>query len=305
MTGIFQRFTGKKKSEASKAATSHPGDEPTLPLQNRHETIAAPTSTQIEPPQFLVGIGHSVGRQRDHNEDALFTYTTNLLSDTLILPFGFYVVADGMGGHQYGEKASAIAVRAMATTVLEAISTPLFNPPTAFPPELLQNAMEKGIQSAHDTILEQASGGGSTLTAALVVGDTLAIAHIGDSRAYAISPEGHIRALTRDHSLVNRLVELGQITPDEAASHPQRNVLYRALGQVEPLESEILSMPVPTSGYLLLCSDGLWGLISDDEIRTYVTTAASPIQACQALVAAANAAGGPDNITAILVQFLA
>jgi protein phosphatase len=138
-----------------------------------------------------------------------------------------------------------------------------------------------------------------------VAGNTLAIAHIGDSRAYVIYPEGQIRALTRDHSLVKRLVELGQITPDEAAIHPQRNVLYRALGQVEPIESEILTMPVPTSGYLLLCSDGLWGLISDEQIHKLVTTSASPAQACRALVDAANSAGGPDNITAILVQFLA
>lgn len=304
MTGIFQKFTGKKKTEPSKAAGRRPGDEPTLPLRVGNETNAPPDAGQVRPAQLLVGIGHSVGMQRDHNEDALFTYTTNLISDTLILPFGFYVVADGMGGHKFGEKASAIAVHAMATTVLAALSAPLFDPPTALTPEMLQNALHEGVQAAHNTILEHTPGSGSTLTAALVVGDTLAIAHVGDSRAYAIYPEGHIRALTRDHSLVQRLVELGQITPDEAAFHPQRNVLYRALGQVEPLESEIRSMPSPTSGFLLLCSDGLWGLISDEEIRTYVTAASSPTQACQALVEAANAAGGPDNITAVLIQFL-
>jgi protein phosphatase len=138
----------------------------------------------------------------------------------------------------------------------------------------------------------------------VIAGGTVALAHVGDSRAYAIYPEGHIQVLTRDHSLVKRLVELGQITPDEAAIHPQRNVLYRALGQVEPLESEILSFPTPPAGFLLLCSDGLWGLIPDEEMRTYVTAAASPTQACQALVEAANAAGGPDNITVVLVQFL-
>jgi protein phosphatase len=163
--------------------------------------------------------------------------------------------------------------------------------------------MQSGIQAAHDAILKHASGGGSTLTSALVVGDTLVIAHIGDSRAYAIYSEGVIQALTRDHSLVKRLVELGQITQAEAANHPQRNVLYRALGQVEPLESEILTVAVPRPGFLLLCSDGLWGLISDEDIRTFVTAAATPTLACQALVDAANAAGGPDNITAVLIQF--
>lgn len=304
MTGILQRFSGKKKTGLPQTSGYNPGDEPTIPVRTGNETNPALAGGFAGPPQLLVGIGHSVGKQRDHNEDALFTYTTNLISDTLSLPFGLYVVADGMGGHRYGEKASAIAVHAMATTVLAALSAPLFAPSDDLTPETLQNAMQDGIQAAHNAILKHASGGGSTLTAAVIAGGTLALAHVGDSRAYAIYSEGRIQALTRDHSLVKRLVELGQITPDEAASHPQRNVLYRALGQVEPLESEIMSFPIPPSGFLLLCSDGLWGLIPDEEIRTYVTAAASPTQACQALVEAANAAGGPDNISAVLVQFL-
>lgn len=304
MTSIFQRFTGKKKTEPSKAAGRHPEDEPTLPLRVGNETSVPLAAAHAGPAQLLVGVGHSIGKQREHNEDALFTYTTNLISDTLILPFGFYVVADGMGGHKFGEKASAMAVQVMANIVLKALSAPVFDPPTALTPEMLQNIMQEGVQSAHDSILEHAPGSGSTLTAALVAGDTLTIAHIGDSRAYALYPEGRILALTRDHSLVKRLVEMGQITPDEAAIDPRRNVLYRALGQVEPLEAEILSMPAPTSGCLLLCSDGLWGLISDEEIRVIVNAAASPTLACQTLVEAANAAGGPDNISVVLVQFL-
>jgi protein phosphatase len=303
VTGIFQRFIGKKKTEPTETTRRPPGDEPTLPLAPKIAPGAPSITEQLEPLQFLVGIGHSVGKQRDHNEDALFTYTTNLLSDTVVMPCGFYVIADGMGGHKFGEKASAIAVRSMATSVLTAVSAPLFGPSEDLTPEKLQDAMQSGIQAAHDAILTHASGGGSTLTSALVVGDTLVIAHIGDSRACAIYSEGVIQALTRDHSLVKRLVELGQITQAEAANHPQRNVLYRALGQVEPLESEILTMPVPRPGFLLLCSDGLWGLISDEDIRTFVTAAATPTLACQALVDAANAAGGPDNITAVLIQF--
>jgi serine/threonine protein phosphatase PrpC len=303
VTGIFHRFTGKKKTETPEASGRRMSDDPTIPLAPKVSPGAPGVPSPLEPPQFLVGIGHSVGRQRGHNEDALFTYTTNLLSDTLILPFGFYVVADGMGGHKFGEKASAIAVRAMAASVLATLSAPLFSLPEDLPPEKLQNAMQAGILAAHETILEHASGGGSTLTSALVLGDTLIIAHIGDSRAYAIYPEGVIQALTRDHSLVKRLVELGQISIDEAANHPQRNVLYRALGQIEPLEAEFLTMPIPRPGFLLLCSDGLWGLITDEDIRTYVIAAATPTLACQALVEAANLAGGPDNITAVLIQF--
>jgi protein phosphatase len=128
------------------------------------------------------------------------------------------------------------------------------------------------------------------------------IAHVGDSRAYSIDSQGKIEALTRDHSLVKRLVELGQISREEAAIHPQRNVLYRALGQGEPFDPDIKRMQIPENGYLLICSDGLWGVVPEEEIAKVIITSATPDLACQALIDAANAAGGPDNITAILIQ---
>jgi len=132
----------------------------------------------------------------------------------------------------------------------------------------------------------------------------MTIGHVGDSRAYAIRSGGRIDALTRDHSLVKRLEELGQISSEEAAAHPQRNVLYRALGQGEVLEPDIFTSPFPQPGYLLLCSDGLWSVISNDTIYSIVHDATSLQGACQALITAANDAGGPDNITAVLVQLI-
>lgn len=111
-----------------------------------------------------------------------------------------------------------------------------------------------------------------------------------------------MEVLTRDHSLVQRLVELGQITDAEAAVHPQKNVLYRALGQGEPFSPDISTSPIPPNGYLLICSDGLWGVVPEEEITRIIFEAANPQEACSALVAAANEAGGPDNITAILVH---
>jgi protein phosphatase len=130
----------------------------------------------------------------------------------------------------------------------------------------------------------------------------MTIAHVGDSRAYLIGPDSQFEALTRDHSLVNRLVELGQITTDEAAVHPQRNVLYRALGQGEPFDADINSIQMPGSGYLLLCSDGLWSVVNESELQRLVKESNSPEEACQRMVEAANAAGGPDNISAILIR---
>jgi serine/threonine protein phosphatase PrpC len=111
-----------------------------------------------------------------------------------------------------------------------------------------------------------------------------------------------MKPLTRDHSLVKRLEELGQLTPEEAAIHPQRNVLYRALGQGEPFEPEVITAPVPDSGYLLICSDGLWGVVPERELGMIIKNSTTLHDACQYMVDAANEAGGPDNISAILVR---
>jgi protein phosphatase len=113
-----------------------------------------------------------------------------------------------------------------------------------------------------------------------------------------------MQVITQDHSLVHRLVELGQISEQEALVHPQRNVLYRALGQSEPFRPDILTHPMPRPGFLLMCSDGLWGVLSEKEMFQIITSARNPAIACKNLVDAANAAGGPDNISVILVQYL-
>jgi PPM family protein phosphatase len=254
----------------------------------------------MEPPQILAACGQSTGLQRDHNEDALFTLTTNLISDTRHIRFGLYIVADGMGGHQNGEVASAAAIRTMAGYVLRKIYLPLFSNTAIAPEESLQEIMGLAVLDAHKFILKQAVGGGTTLTAALVLGDQMTIAHVGDSRAYAIHQDGKMELLTRDHSLVKRLEELGQITTDEAAVHPQRNVLYRALGQGEPLEPDIVTAHIPENGFILLCSDGLWGVVEEEKILEIIASASSPDQACHQMIQAANEAGGPDNISAIL-----
>ena len=320
MPGFFQRLFRKRKTSPQSNLVDSSTDQPTQPLSKPlAETTAEETPAEktlrkkaagdklldqslLKPPQLIVGIGHSAGMQRDHNEDALFALTSNLISDETYLPFGLYIVADGMGGHKHGEIASGIAVRAMASHVIHEIYSPLISLPPTKSSESVQEVMRKGIQAAHLAILKQTPGGGTTLTGVLVLGDQMTIAHVGDSRAYILHPDGRIQVLTRDHSLVKRLVELGQITSAEAAVHPQRNVLYRALGQGEPIDAEIITTPSPKSGYVLLCSDGLWGVVAEQEVFDLVTSAPSPAQACQSLVAAANAAGGPDNITAVLIH---
>jgi serine/threonine protein phosphatase PrpC len=279
-------------------------EDATKPLGPMPDMITAvPTTADgLKPPQLMAGCGQSVGRQREHNEDALFSLTTTIANNGGNLQFGLYVVADGMGGHQHGEVASEIATRSMAEYVIRNLYTPLFSVQPQPPDETLQEILENGVSYAHDSILANVSGGGTTLTTVLILGKQMIIAHVGDSRVYLIDMHGEMRALTRDHSLVKRLVELGQLTPDEAAIHPQRNVLYRALGQGEPFEPETITAPLPQPGFLLICSDGLWGVVPEEELGKIIITADTPQQACATMVEAANAAGGPDNISAILVR---
>ncbi len=270
------------------------------------DKITTPVDTKTvgySSPHINVGYGLSTGKQRDHNEDAFFTLTTFFSFNESEIPFGLYIVADGMGGHKNGEIASELAIRTIAGNVLNEIYTPMMslNPQQS---ELsFREVFYTGIEKANSEIITNSYGGGTTVTAVLIVGDQMTIAHVGDSRVYSVSVEGELEPLTRDHSLVKRLQELGQITPEEAAVHPQRNVLYRALGQGEPFEPEIISTKRPESGSLLVCSDGLWSIVGQDGLRTIIKSGVSPQDICDRLIDAANDSGGPDNITAIMVEF--
>lgn len=300
--GFLKRLLTKTSRRMAKPILTQ---EATQPLPSMR-VIAQKPLTQVDavlsPFQFVVGYGQSVGRQRNHNEDALFTLTSSLLSNATQVPFGLYVVADGMGGHKHGELASEIAVRAMANTVIQKLFLLLFSFPPQIPEHSLQEILQEGVHAAHQAIRKQTPGGGTTLTTCLILGEQLIIAHVGDSRAYLIEPSGQFHVLTRDHSLVKRLEELGQITAEQAATHPQRNVLYRAVGQGEPFDAEVYTYPLPHSVHLMVCSDGLWGVVPESRMANIIASASSPAQACQDLIVAANDAGGPDNITVILVR---
>lgn len=272
--------------------------------------VTAPLSPEVPtksenifyPPQFAFGCAQSSGKQRDHNEDALFALSSVLASDNTNIPFGLFIIADGMGGHQHGEVASSVAIRTMASHVIQKLFVPMNSPDRQTPDVSLQEVLQAGVLEAHQSILKEAVGGGTTLTTALYVGNQLMISHVGDSRAYAIHPDGRIHVITRDHSLVKRLEELGQITSSEAAIHPQRNVLYRALGQGEPFEPDVTTYPMPHKGHILLCSDGLWGVISEKDMFEIIRSSTSLQQACHQMVEVANNAGGPDNISVILIR---
>jgi PPM family protein phosphatase len=299
---FFRKIFGRSPEPAQKnfdnAVTAPLSD---VQLQSIRSTA---TVNHFEPVHLLVTSAQSVGRQRELNEDCLFTISTTIAGHSSNPPFGLFIIADGMGGHQNGEVASNTAIRVVSGFIMKKFHAVLFQQPPMQLEESLQEIMQAAIAEAQRVVLSEAPGSGTTVTAALVLGQQLTIGHVGDSRGYLIYNDQRIEAVTRDHSLVRRLEELGQITAAEAAVHPQRNVLYRALGQGETLDADLLTIPFPVGGYLLLCSDGLWGVVPDEEMKRIIFEAPTIQRGCQNLIAAANAAGGPDNISAILVQFL-
>jgi protein phosphatase len=213
-----------------------------------------------------------------------------------------FVVADGMGGHTDGEHASAIAVRILAQYVLKQIVLPQLQSSeitsdTKTIPEVLSEAME----AAHTTVQAEYPNAGTTATCAVMRGELAYIAHIGDSRAYLIT-DGQMERLTRDHTLVQRLVELGELTEEEAEVHPQKNVLYRSIGQGESFEIDAATRRLPPSSRLLICSDGLWGVLGEERMAEIIGACDEPQEACDRLIMAANESGGPDNISAIVVK---
>ncbi len=205
-----------------------------------------------------------------------------------------FIVADGMGGHRGGEVASAVAIESFIA----------FERKNGHLPPLLR--LREGITAANRAVLKLAGeepeleGMGTTFTAILVERGVY-LGHVGDSRAY-IWREGSLRLMTRDHSLVERMVREGFISPREARFHPQRNVILRALGIAGGLEVDLDEMEVRPGDRLLLCSDGLTCCVEDGEIEDMLSDIPDLESCCHALVDAANARGGLDNITVVLVE---
>lgn len=227
------------------------------------------------------------GRVRAGNEDSFF------VGD------GVFAVADGMGGHQAGEIASATALEPLRELDVSDISDPAE----------IGAALAVAVEAANTLVVERADadpaleGMGTTLTAIVVRDGRLHVAHVGDSRAYLLRDDERISQLTTDHTLVERLVQDGRLSRDEAATHPQRNVITRAIGHGATVEVEVLPPIMLQEGdQILLCSDGLSGPVDDDRIAKVLADSADGQAAVSGLLAHANAAGGPDNITAVLLR---
>jgi serine/threonine protein phosphatase PrpC len=297
---IFNWLLGSKTTPTKTLDTAN-----TAPLSDQQlQAIVNNQNPRFDLQQLIAAGGQSVGKQRELNEDSLLAITSTMAGNSGNLPFGLYIIADGMGGHQFGEVASNAAIRTVAGYVLRKFHSYLFQIKTDTMDESFQEIMLAAVSEAQRAIQREAPGSGTTLTAALVLGQQITVAHVGDSRAYFVYPDGRIEAITRDHSLVKRLEELGHISPEEAENYPHRNVLYRALGQGEILEPDIFTIAFPQPASLMICSDGLWGVVSEQDLVRSITEAPNLQRACQNLVTAANLAGGPDNISVVLAQLI-
>jgi PPM family protein phosphatase len=235
----------------------------------------------------LVATGRSdVGKVREGNEDALLVKNS------------VFAVADGMGGHLAGEVASATALEP-----IEALDGRVFPDATE-----AATALTNAVVAANATVSKLATdnplyrGMGTTLTAALLEGRRIHVAHVGDSRAYLLRG-GQFSQLTDDHTLVQHLVDEGQITREEAAHHPQRSIITRAIGVSPEVDVDSMTLDLQPGDQLLMCSDGLTGVVEDRVIAELLDRTVDPDAAVEELVRLANQAGGPDNITVVLLRY--
>jgi protein phosphatase len=243
-----------------------------------------------------IGMLTDVGQIRTVDEDSILTADLSFGVNSKKSNFHLLVVADGMGGHAKGEEASKIALSAISRSVISELvnDTPF------------TKLLEQGIQNANQDILDytarhpESSGMGTTSVCAIVEGNAVHLANVGDSRAYVISDD-EIRRVTKDHSFVQSLVDQGEITEAESREHPQKNVITKAIGIGTSIEADTMRLTLDSDESLLLCCDGVIAHLPDDDIHKIIRDSPDPQTACKEIVDMANERGGSDNISLIIL----
>lgn len=243
----------------------------------------------------------NVGTKRTHNEDNFAVLEDDQL----------YIVADGMGGHASGEVASQLAI----DTLRDFFKATSADPEATWPYKMdksrgyEENRLVTGIKLANLRIFEanqrdpKLRGMGTTIVAILIVDDGVLVGHVGDSRVYRLR-DGKLEQLTEDHSLLNDYIKMKRLTEAEIANFPHKNIIVRALGMKDIVKVDVVLDPPKPGDLYLLCSDGLSGPVSDDEIRDIASSTHDLKGVCSKLIERANQNGGPDNITAVLVKWM-
>ncbi len=232
-----------------------------------------------------------VGVVRDMNQDYYFS------SDTAVgnLP-NLFIVADGMGGHKAGDYASRYTIE----RVVASVSRNSGDEPVSVIKEAINKANELLITDSRED--EAKRGMGTTLVVATIIGNKLFVANIGDSRLYISGASEQIRQITRDHSLVDEMVRMGEINADEARVHPDKNIITRAVGTFESVEADFFEVELANDDIILLCTDGLTNMVRDEEIQDTLRKNDNIDKAASRLVGMANANGGRDNITVMIIK---
>ena len=261
---------------------------------NQEDNSNANSSTEKE---RTIGMLTDVGKVRTIDEDSILAANLSFGVNSESSKFLLLAVADGMGGHAKGEEASKIALNAIARAVIPELSND-----TPFT-ELL----EKGIQNANQDILDytakypESSGMGTTSVCAVVKGNEVHLANVGDSRAYVVSDD-EIRGVTKDHSYVQALVDEGKITQADAREHPKKNIITKAVGISPSVEADKSILTLGSDESLLLCCDGVIAHLTDEDIHKIINDSPDPQSACQKIVDTANERGGTDNISLIILS---
>ena len=311
LPGSEQNTPGTPANEPKKLA-----DDTTAPLVRNpfidvgeaaktRPIITRPTEPLLDDePSIRAALRCHVGARRERNEDSCFTFVAEVGGHFKMQPFGLFIVADGMGGHSDGHIASKVASRTAAHHILSHIYLPMINDDERVMQTPIQEVLETAVQKANKAVYEYdpEMDSGTTLTIALVLGRRLHVAHVGDSRLYLLA-NNTLEAITSDHSLVQRLQDVGQLTAEEATFYRYGHILLRAVGQSDEVDVDTYMQLLPKSGTLMLCSDGLSGFISNAEILEIMNQDVSIETIANGLFSAAMSVGGFDNITAVVVDF--
>ncbi|HLI89456.1 MAG TPA: protein phosphatase 2C domain-containing protein [Ktedonobacteraceae bacterium] len=283
--------------------------------QGRTYVIEQPQATQSAFPtgvHLLAASDSDAGnvRRSDPNEDSTLVLQLQRIHESLATPSGIFIVADGMGGHENGQGASRMTINIIAERMVrELLAAPLSaekagETPPAMDEDSLVALLQGAIEDANTALCQmnqrEKSDMGSTITGFMVVGDHAYILNVGDSRTYMLR-DSKLYQLTNDHSLVGQLVASGLIEPDEVYTHPQRSQIYRSLGDKLNVQIDIFKQQIHPGDILLSCCDGLWEMVRDPQITEILVNAPDPQTACTRLIEAANANGGEDNISVVIV----
>ncbi|MFK7801832.1 MAG: PP2C family serine/threonine-protein phosphatase [Anaerolineae bacterium] len=299
---------GQSGSDSEDRIQTEPFDKKTQAKAKQAAVLLPDISLAIakvcEEPFIQTGQHSDIGTHRKQNEDTAMSIVSLCGGETPLVPLAISLVADGMGGHADGANASRSVSNYVCQNLLSRILIPLMSNTTVTEP--VQSIMKRAVQDASRVIHTDDSEqiGGTTLTCGVIIKSRLFLAHVGDSRAYLFDESsGALKQITHDHSYVQQLIDSGEITPEEAAVHPRRNLLYRAITGAE-VEIDMFTCALPKTGTLMICSDGLWGSAPDAMMQQVIANNKISLQdRCEQLVALAIEGGTTDNISVVLTSF--